>query len=115
MLTARNFVVLTIVIAVVSLGWACFEMAAPPDSGGLGRDSYGTRAHGQRGLFEILSELGIPVERILAPPTAVVGRQATRGFVPAPGVVEGSNHDINAWRMASNCSRSSGRMPERSS
>ena len=37
MLTARNFVALTIVIAVVSLAWACLELARPPDSGGLGQ------------------------------------------------------------------------------
>ena len=67
MLTARNFVALTLVIAVVSLAWACLELAQPPDSGGLGGDSYGTRVQGQRGLFEILADLGIPVERILAP------------------------------------------------
>jgi hypothetical protein len=77
MLTARNFVALTLVIAVVSLAWACRELAQPPDSGGLGGDSYGTRVRGQRGLFEILADLGIPTERLLAPPTAVVGRDVT--------------------------------------
>ena len=77
MLTARNFVALTLVIAVVSLAWACRELARPPDSGGLGGDSYGTRVRGQRGLFEILADLGIPVERVLAPPTAVAGRDVT--------------------------------------
>jgi Domain of unknown function (DUF4350) len=77
MLTARNFVALTLVIAVVSLAWAWRELAQPPDSGGLGGDSYGTRARGQRGIFEILDDLGIAVERILAPPTAVVGRDVT--------------------------------------
>ncbi len=77
MLTARNFVALTIVIAVVSLVWGCLELARPPDSGGMGSDSYGTRLEGQRGLFEILTDLGIPVERALAPPTGVVGRDVT--------------------------------------
>ena len=89
MLTARNFVALTIVIAVVSLAWACLELAQPPDSGGLGRDSYGTRVHGQRGLFEILTGLGIPVERILGPPTAVVGREVTLVlWKPQPDLVQ---------------------------
>ena len=89
MLTARNFVALTIVIAVVSLAWACLELAQPPDSGGLGRDSYGTRVHGQRGLFEILADLGIPVERILGPPTAVVGRDVTLVlWKPQPDLVQ---------------------------
>ena len=89
MLTARNFVVLTIVIAVVSLLWACFELARPPDSGGQSNDSYGTRMHGLRGLFEILTDLGIPVERTLAPPTAVVGREATLVlWKPQPDLVK---------------------------
>ena len=89
MLTARNFVALTIVIAVVSLAWACLELAQPPDSGGMGRDSYGTRAQGQRGLFEILTDLGIPVERILGPPTAVVGREVTLVlWKPQPDLVQ---------------------------
>jgi hypothetical protein len=89
MLTARNFVVLTIIIAVVSLAWACLELARPPDSGGLGFDSYGTRVHGQRGLFEILGELGIPVERVLRPPTSVVGREATLVlWRPQPDLVQ---------------------------
>jgi len=70
-------VALTIVVAVVSLLWACLELARPPDSGGLGSDSYGTRVQGQRGLFEILTDLGIPVERTLAPPTRVIGRAVT--------------------------------------
>jgi hypothetical protein len=89
MLTARNFVALTLVIAVVSLAWACIELAQPPDSGGMGSDSYGTRVHGQRGLFEILRDLGIPVERILAPPTTVVGREVTLVlWKPIPDLVQ---------------------------
>jgi hypothetical protein len=89
MLTARNFVALTLVIAVVSLAWACFELARPPDSGGMGRDSYGTRAHGLRGLLEVIGELGIPVERVLGPPTSVVGREVTLVlWKPDPDLVQ---------------------------
>jgi hypothetical protein len=89
MLTARNFVALTIIIAIVSLAWACRELARPPDSGGLGSDSYGTRVQGQRGLFEILTDLRIPVERVLGPPTAVVGREVTLVlWKPQPEVVQ---------------------------
>jgi hypothetical protein len=89
MLTPRNLVTFTIVIAIVSLAWACRELAHPPDSGGLGGDSYGTRVQGQRGLFEILADLGIPVERILAPPTAVVGRDVTLVlWKPEPDLVQ---------------------------
>jgi hypothetical protein len=89
MLTARNFVAMTLVIAVVSVAWSCYELARPPDSGGRGGDSYGTRAQGLRGLFELLGDLGIPVERILAPPTAVVGREATLVlWKPIPDLVQ---------------------------
>ena len=89
MLTARNLIVLTIIIAVVSLAWACRELAQAPDSGGLGDDTYGTKVHGQRGLFEILSELNIPVERLLAPPSAVIGRDVTLVlWKPQPELVQ---------------------------
>jgi Domain of unknown function (DUF4350) len=89
MLSARSFVAITLVIAVVSLAWACRELAQPPDSGGLGGDSYGTRVQGQRGLFEILADLGIAVERALAPPTAVVGRDVTLVlWKPQPDLVQ---------------------------
>lgn len=77
MLNARNVVATTIVIAVLSLAWMFYAMTRPPDSGGQGRDTYGTRAAGHRGAFEVLGALGIPVERVIGPPTAVVGRDAT--------------------------------------
>ena len=55
------------------------------------RDSYGTRANGQRGLFEILADLGIRVERTLGPPTAVVGRNVTLVlWKPHPDLVQGN-------------------------
>jgi hypothetical protein len=89
MLTARNFVALTIAIAVVSIAWGFVSLNETPDSGGLGKDSYGTRAHGQRAQFEILADLGIPVERSLAPPTAVIGRQVTLVlWKPQPDLVQ---------------------------
>jgi hypothetical protein len=40
----------------------------PPDSGGAAADSYGTRRSGQRGIYETLSELGVPVARRVEPP-----------------------------------------------
>src|SRR5690242_11448349 len=76
-LTARNFVAIVIAIAVVSIVSACISLMQPPDSGGQGSDSYGTRFHGRRAMFEILAALGVPVERALAPPTAVIGREVT--------------------------------------
>jgi hypothetical protein len=89
MLSARNVVVLTIAIAVASLAWGLFELARPPSSGGMGNDSYGTRVQGQRGIFEILAELGVPVERSLGPTTTVVGREATLVlWRPVPDLVQ---------------------------
>lgn len=80
MLTARNVVVLTIAIAVVSLASVCISLMQPPDSGGLAGDSFGTRAHGQRALYETLSELGVRVERLLVPPTEALARDTTLVF-----------------------------------
>ena len=80
MLTARNFVIVVIAIAIVSVVWASISLMQPPDSGGQGSDSYGTRFHGQRALFEILAALGVPVERALAPPAAVINREVTLVF-----------------------------------
>ena len=101
MLTARTFVALTLIIAVVSLARACRELALPPESGGQGGDSYGTRVRGQRGLFEILADLGIPAERVLAPPTAVVGREVTLVlWKPQPDLVRGEPaylHALARW------------------
>jgi hypothetical protein len=55
-------------VLVLSLLWACAKMLRPNDSGGMGRDSYGVRGDGFRGLYEILDALHIPVRRGLAPP-----------------------------------------------
>jgi hypothetical protein len=49
------------------------KLAQPPDSGGLGRDTYGTRAHGLRALYELLEELEVPTERALVPPSTALG------------------------------------------
>lgn len=68
MLTPRNVILLSVAICVFALLWTIYDVTRPPDSGGIGRDSYGTRALGQRGLFETLSELNLPVSRRLAPP-----------------------------------------------
>ncbi len=77
MLNARNAMVLVILLAVLSLVGVLVSLMLPPDSGGRGTDSYGTRAHGLRALYEILVETGWPVERGLVPPTGVVHREVT--------------------------------------
>jgi hypothetical protein len=69
LLTARNAVVVVSVVLAISLLWQCAQMLRPNDSGGMARDSYGTRGDGFRGLYEILSELHVSVSRGLAPPT----------------------------------------------
>jgi len=70
MLSARNVIAAALLIAVVSLVGVLVKLAQPPDSGGLGRDTYGTRAHGLRALYEVLEELSLPTRRALVPPSA---------------------------------------------
>lgn len=70
MLTPRNFITLTVAIAVFSIVSLCWSMLQTPDGGGMRADSYGTRAIGYRALFETLDELGVPVRRELGPPRA---------------------------------------------
>ncbi len=77
MLTPRNLVLLAIVVTLASIAWAGVSLMKPPDSGGMGSDSFGTQGRGQRALFETLTELGVPVERSLGPPTAVLDRHVT--------------------------------------
>ena len=77
MFTPRNVVLSVVAISIVSLGWICLSVMGEPDSGGLGGDTYGTRRHGLKALFEILDELQVPVERGLAPPSTVLDREVT--------------------------------------
>lgn len=69
-LSVRNIVLAVAAVLTISLLWACLQMLQPKDSDGLARDTYGTRADGFRGLYEILEQLNVPVERGLAPPHA---------------------------------------------
>lgn len=71
MLTARSVIIAVVTVAVLSLLGVVYSLAQPPDSGGMGHDTYGTRAYGQRALYEILEELHFPVERGLVPPESV--------------------------------------------
>jgi len=77
MLDARRVIIAVVAIAVISLAVTLIELTAPPDSGGRGRDSYGTRAHGMRALLELLEELGVSVERSLVPPDAYLDDHTT--------------------------------------
>lgn len=80
MFTTRNVVVGVVATFIICILWSVWSLMRPPDSGGLGGDSYGTRRHGLRALFETLTELGVAVERGLSPPTFVLDRAVTLVF-----------------------------------
>ncbi|GAG92904.1 unnamed protein product, partial [marine sediment metagenome] len=89
MLTTRSVVTAAIAIAIVSIIAASLPLLQSPGSAGLGSDSFGTRAHGHRALFEVLTELGIPARRSLGPPTDVLGTSTTLVFLGAhPGLIQ---------------------------
>jgi len=77
MLSARTVVILVVLLVAVSVVGTVVSMLATPDSAGLAADSYGTRAHGYRAIFEILSTLNVTDERALKPPGAALDRSAT--------------------------------------
>jgi hypothetical protein len=77
MLNTRNVMAAVIIVTVVSLIGACLSLFQSPESKGLGVDSYGTRTNGFRGLFEILEELHVPVERANAPPNRLTDQNRT--------------------------------------
>jgi len=68
--STRSAIILTITILGISVAYSTWSLMRPPDSGGRGRDSYGTRWHGGRAWFELLAESGIHVERRLGPPSS---------------------------------------------
>jgi hypothetical protein len=101
MLTTRNVVLTVIAMLVISLVSACVTLLHSPTSGVTGRDSFGTRSYGFRGLFETLEELGIPVERELVPPGGLSGREVTLAiFEPDPVILTMEPaylHDVAHW------------------
>ena len=70
MLTPRRVILAAVALLAVAVTAGVVALLQPPDSSGLAADTYGTRHAGQRGLYETLEELGVPVERRLAPPDA---------------------------------------------
>jgi hypothetical protein len=68
MLTARSVILTSVALFALIVGATVYSLLRPPDSGGAAADSYGTRRAGQRGLYETLSELGVPVARRVEPP-----------------------------------------------
>jgi hypothetical protein len=101
MLTPRNFIILFIVLFVVSLVSACVSLIESPTGGVTGRDSFGTRTYGFRGLYETLEELGVPVERDLVPPDHSLKRDVTFAIVePDPVIVTSEPaylHTVAQW------------------
>jgi hypothetical protein len=101
MLTPRNLIILFIVLFVVSLVAACVSLIESPTGGVTGRDSFGTRTYGFRGLYETLEELGVPVERDLVPPDRSLNRDITLAiFEPDPVIVTSEPaylHAVAKW------------------
>ena len=79
--SVRSIILLSVLIFGVSIVIACLSLLEPPDSGGRGGDTYGTRGHGYRALFETLEELEVPVHRQLAPPTPTLDTNQTLVFL----------------------------------
>ncbi|HEX6962602.1 MAG TPA: DUF4350 domain-containing protein [Lacipirellula sp.] len=67
-LSPRSVILAAVAVLAVSMVWMIATILRPKDSGGLGRDSYGTRADGYRALYETIEELGVPVSRSISPP-----------------------------------------------
>lgn len=68
----RSAIIIAVLLVVVVIATATLSTLAPPDSGGVGRDSYGVEAYGYRGLLDTFTALGIPAVRQLAPPSPQV-------------------------------------------
>lgn len=69
MFTVRRAITASIVVCVASVLLGIYSLSKPPDSGGAATDSYGTRWSGYRATYELLGELGTPVDRRFAPPS----------------------------------------------
>ncbi len=77
MLSARSVITFIIVTAVVATLAAILSLLRTPDSHGLASDSYGTRVGGGRGLYDLLSETGVQVDRSLGPPSSDMAADTT--------------------------------------
>jgi hypothetical protein len=89
LLSARNVILAAAALLVLSVLGSCLSMLRPPDSGGYGRDSFGTRRGGFRALVDMLTEFGIPVARDLAPPQPGAADQHTLALLdPDPHLVD---------------------------
>jgi hypothetical protein len=97
MLNTRNVLAAVLIVIFLSLVGACAALLQSPAGGGLGVDTYGTRGHGFRGLFEILGQLAIPVERTTVPPDRLLDRKMTLALIqPSPEIVMTEPAYLNA-------------------
>ena len=64
-------------LAVLALIGSLISLLQPPDHGGAGADTYGTRAYGYREAFDTLAELKLDVRRALGPPSEAVDETTT--------------------------------------
>jgi hypothetical protein len=97
MFNTRNVLAAILIVMFLSLIGACVSLLQSPTGGGLGVDTYGTRGHGFRGLFEILEQLEIPVERTTVPPDRMLDRNMTLALIQAsPEIVSTEPAYLNA-------------------
>ena len=90
MLSVRNAVVAAAALFVLSILASVASMMREPNSGGMGNDSYGTRGHGYRALFELLDELDVPVTRHFSPPDATKLQAETIVFLRPNQMIVGT-------------------------
>jgi len=66
--SSRTAIALLVGAAILAAVSVAYNLLKTPDHGGFARDSFGTTAHGQRGIYETLERLDVPVSRSLLPP-----------------------------------------------
>lgn len=100
MISVRNAIVSATLLLILAIGASLLSMVQPPDSGGQGADSYGTKGHGYKALYDTLDELDVDVTRGLAPPDAFSGTTVIAFFRPSafiaatePAYIE----DLRQW------------------
>jgi hypothetical protein len=79
--SVRSIILVAALVFALSIVIGTLSMLRPPDSGGMGRDTFGTRASGYRAVYELLDELAIGVKRRLPPPTVETPTDNTLVFL----------------------------------
>lgn len=101
MLSVRNAIIAATVLFVSTLAMSLVSMVQEPDSGGIGKDTYGIRAYGFRGLFETLNELDVDVARSFSPPIASALSDETLVFLTPLQMISATEptylSDLKQW------------------